>query len=357
MRTPTSVPAPDSGEQGPDPDGRGPSSQAAAQAEAAPDRDRPLAGREFYKGHGLGNDYLVVDEGAAWRLASPAIHRLCHRHEGVGSDGVILVHRSRHGPIRLRGFNPDGSEFERSGNGLRIVASHLFRTGRVGSEPFEVELGGDRIRMQVHGADGRGEYDISVHMGRAKVGAEAVHARPEIVVGEGRIAPGGDGIAELLAVLVSVGNPHCVVFGEGEPWRQLERSALDRLGPQLTAHAAFTQGINVQLARILASDRIEFLVWERGVGHTTASGTSACAVAVAAVASGRLPPGEKTLVMEGGTLRVHVNEALDVVLRGPVRAVCNGELDAGFLRMLGGGRIPRSEACTHDSATSPDEAR
>lgn len=305
------------------------------------EHDRPVAGRDFYKGHGLGNDYLVVEEGTAWRVTATAVPRLCHRNEGVGSDGVVFVHRGTQPPFRLRGFNPDGSEFERSGNGLRIVASHLFRTGRVGSEPFEVELGGDRIRMQVHGADGRGEYDISVHMGTAGVGAEAVHALPEVVVGEGRIEL--DPVGALLAVLVSVGNPHCVVFGESEPWRSLDRADLDRLGPALTAHSAFTQGINVQLARILATDRIEFQVWERGVGHTTASGTSACAVAVAAVASGRLPPGEKTLEMEGGTLRVRVDEDLGVVLRGPVRAVCDGELDAGFTRGLGGGRLPSPE--------------
>lgn len=346
------------------------------------EHDRPVAGRGFYKGHGLGNDYLVVEEGTAWRVTSAAVPRLCHRNEGVGSDGVVLVHRGTQPPFRLRGFNPDGSEFERSGNGLRIVASHLFRTGRVASDPFEVELGGDRIRMQVHGADGRGEYDISVHMGRAGVGAEAVHARPGVVIGADRLAvddahrevagrdgvgaaggsapegaggsggeddAGGEGesaaepVGQLSAVLVSIGNPHCVVFGESEPWRSLERTDLDRLGPALTTHPAFKQGINVQLARILATDRIEFLVWERGVGHTTASGTSACAVAVAAVASGRLPPGEKTLVMEGGTLRVQVDDDLGVVLRGPVRAVCDGELDAGFVRGLGGGRLPRPD--------------
>lgn len=309
------------------------------------ERDRPLAGREFYKGHGLGNDYLVVDEGTAWRLAAEAIHRLCHRNEGVGSDGVVFVHRGRHAPFRLRGFNPDGSEFERSGNGLRIAASHLFRSGRVGSEPFEVELGGDRIAMQVHGADGRGGYDISVRMGTARVGPEAVGAHPALRVDEGRIAvggaddDGGRGVDALLAVLVSVGNPHCVVFGEDTPWRSLERSDLDRLGPALATHPAFPRGINVQLARILADDRIEFLVWERGVGHTTASGTSACAVAVAAVASGRLPPGEMTLVMEGGTLRVQVDADLGVVLRGPVRAVCDGALDTGFMRTLGSGGL------------------
>jgi diaminopimelate epimerase len=301
-------------------------------------QDRPGVGRAFFRGHGLGNDYLVVEEGTAWRATAEAVSRICHRWEGVGSDGIVVLLRGEVAPFRLRMFNPDGSEFERSGNGLRIVAAHLFRSGRVASAPFEVEVGGERVTMQVHSADGRGEYDISVEMGQARLGAEGVDAPPEIGPREGRLHL--DGVPPLLAELVSVGNPHCVVFGEAEPWRVLTRVDLDRLGPALTSHPAFSRGVNVQIARILATDRIEFLVWERGVGHTTASGTSASAVAVAAVASGRLPPGEKTLVMEGGTLTVTVDADLRVVLRGPVRAVCDGELDAGFVRVLGGGRLP-----------------
>jgi diaminopimelate epimerase len=300
--------------------------------------DRPGAGRAFFKGHGLGNDYLVVEEGTAWRATPDAVSRVCHRWEGVGADGIVVVHRGGEAPFRLRMFNPDGSEFERSGNGLRILAAHLFRSGRVASEPFEVEVGGERVQMQVHSADGRGEYDVSVEMGRARLGAEAVDAPPEVGPRDGRLHLAD--LPPLVGELVSVGNPHCVVFGEAAPWTSLTRVDLDRLGPVLTSHPSFARGVNVQLARILATDRIEFLVWERGVGHTTASGTSASAVAVAAVASGRLPPGEKTLVMEGGTLTVTVDADLGVALRGPVRAVCDGELDAGFVRVLGGGRLP-----------------
>lgn len=319
-------------------------------------KDRPLGGRRFFKGHGLGNDYLVVDEGSVWRLTPGAVRGVCDRHEGAGSDGVILLHRGEAEPFRIRGFNPDGSEFERSGNGLRIVAAHLFRSGRVASDPFEVEIAGDRVRMQVHGADGRGEYDVSVEMGRALVGPDAValtpgapaaHEAPGPEAGGSRGTDPGASLPEpgrlvtpatgpLAAEFVSVGNPHCVVFGAPEPWRSLEFDALARIGGALTAHPAFGRGVNVQLARIVATDAVEVLVWERGVGHTTASGTSACAVAVAAVASGRLPPGEKTIRMEGGELRVRVGEALDVVLRGPVRAVADGELDPGFCRALSG---------------------
>jgi diaminopimelate epimerase len=309
--------------------------------------DRPLGGRGFFRGHGLGNDYLVVDEGSVWRLTPDAVRGLCDRWHGVGSDGVVLVHRGETEPFRLRGFNPDGSEFERSGNGLRVVAAHLFRSGRVGADPFFVEIGGDRVQMQVHGADGRGEYDVSVDMGMARTGDEAVgFRRVASQAPEGlpeRLAQGlPEGLIELpetgpLAVeLVSVGNPHCVIFGALEPWPALERSELERLGSAVTAHEAFANGVNVQLARITAPDTLEVMVWERGVGATSASGTSACAVAVGAVASGRVPPGEKRICMEGGDLLVHVDAQLNVVLRGPVRAICDGELDTGFCRGLTG---------------------
>lgn len=337
------------------------------------DPRRPTASPAFYKAHGLGNDYLVVEEGGGWRLDPEAVERVCHRTLGVGSDGiVVLLAPTGAGPFRLRMFNPDGSEFERSGNGLRVLASYLHRTGRVtAGRPFAVEVGGDRIGMTVHGAEG-GHYDISVEMGRAGTGPDAVQADrgmlvPVRVGGEGAGAGPGDapgtsdrpdggargamydGILEapeglrVPVLLVSVGNPHCVVFAG-----TFSRSALDSLGPALTAHPAFAAGANVQLARVVEGhgggdgpdeDRgggiVDALVWERGVGHTSASGTSACAVAVAAVRSGRLPPGRVEVRMEGGTLGVDVSEALDVVLRGPVQEVMTGELAAGFVGTLG----------------------
>jgi diaminopimelate epimerase len=296
------------------------------------ERDRPLAGRGIYKAHGLGNDYLVVEAGDAWRVSRAAVEAVCERWSGPGADGLVVVEPSGP-PFALRMFNPDGGEFERSGNGLRVLASYLHRTGRVAEEPFEVTVGGDRVRLRVHGVD-RGEYDVTADMGRARTGHEAVELDGSCVGGDGSFHHGETG--PLDAFPVSVGNPHCVVYGDPEPFASLTRAALDRIGPVLAPPGAFARGVNVQLARVLDPDTLEALVWERGVGHTSASGTSACAVAVSAVASGRVPPGEKTVRMEGGALRVGVSRELDVVLRGPVRAVFEGELDAGFVARLGG---------------------
>ncbi len=291
---------------------------------------RPRAGRRYYKAHGLGNDYLVVEAGDDWLADEAGSRAVCHRHEGAGSDGVVVL-LGRTEPFRLRMFNPDGSEFERSGNGLRVLASYLHREGLVGGDAFKVEVGGDRIGMQVHGVD-RGEYDVSVAMGRARTGADAVSLDTARLDAEGILRL--PGLGPLAAVAVSVGNPHCVIWGDPFEFSALTRAALDRLGPRVSTDGAFANGVNVQLARVLGPARLEALVWERGAGHTSASGTSACAVAVSAVATGRTPPGEKRVEMEGGSLTVAVTAELEVTLRGPVRAVCDGELDPGFLARL-----------------------
>lgn len=298
---------------------------------------RPRAGRRIYKAHGLGNDYLVVEAGDDWLADEAGSRAVCDRHEGAGSDGVVVL-LGRDRPFRLRMFNPDGSEFERSGNGLRVLASYLHREGLVADEAFEVEVGGDRVTMQVHGVE-QGEYDVSVAMGRARTGAEAVALEPRRLDDDGILRLAGSG--PLTAVGVSVGNPHCVIWGDPFEFPSLTRAALDRLGPRVSTDGAFANGVNVQLARVLAPDRIEALVWERGAGHTTASGTSACAVAVSAVTTGRVAPGEKRIEMEGGSLTVTVTAELEVTLRGPVQAVWAGELDAGLTARLAGGRPTR----------------
>ena len=292
---------------------------------------RPMVGRSWYKAHGLGNDYLVFEEGGGWRAEPEAVARLCHRHEGVGGDGLLVVLDRAAEPFALRMFNPDGSEFERSGNGLRVLAAYLHHRGRVSEDAFEVECGGDRIRMQVHSRRPDGCYDIEVEMGRARLGPGEVALDPAALDEQGRLAHPDAGRVPL--VPVSVGNPHAVVFADelGGPF---DAAALLRLGPGLATHRAFAHGANVQLVRVTPPRTIDILIWERGVGLTTASGTSACASAVAAITSGRLEPSEVEVRMEGGSFHVRVSKDLDVVLSGPVEEVASGELADGFVRSL-----------------------
>lgn len=290
-------------------------------------RDLPRAGADFYKGHGLGNDYLVFEAGDTWALTPGCIAEVCDRWRGVGADGIVLLLDSVEGrPFGLRMFNPDGSEFERSGNGLRILASHLARTGRVDTGPFDVRVGGDRLSMTVHTA-AEAEYDVSVDMGRAEVGPASVHLDPDALDAEGRmVGPDGD---RLVVVPVSIGNPHMVVFAPGGGDDELHR-----WGPYLTTHPALAHGANVQLVTSVEAGVCRPLIWERGVGRTSASGTSACAVAVAAVHQGLADPGRIGVEMEGGSLAVAVSEDRDVTLRGPVAEVCEGRLAPGLLRSL-----------------------
>ncbi len=295
--------------------------------------ERLTARPEFYRGHGLGNDYLVFEggdrAGGGWKVTPNAVRRVCDRWRGLGGDGiVVLLDRApEDGVFPLRMFNPDGSEFERSGNGLRVLASHLHRAKLVGTERFQVRSGGSVIPMTVHGLPNPGRYDISVDMGRAVVGGDAVGLRIEALDKEGRVPHPSRG--PVTFVPVSVGNPHAVVFPSG-PSDEL----LAELGPFLATHPAFPEGTNVQLAEVSGPDRIRIRIWERGVGRTSASGTSSCAAAVAAVSSGQLDPGTIFVEMEGGVLQVTVDRALGVILRGPVEEVAEGHLTPGFLMSL-----------------------
>lgn len=278
----------------------------------------PRAGASFFKAHGLGNDYLVFEEGEAWLASAREVVRVCDPHRGVGSDGIVVLLSDRSEDVfRARMFNPDGSEFERSGNGLRVLAAYLTRIAP-GRPTYRVEVGGREVELRVHGREGV-SLDVSVEMGRAETGPAAVGMDPAALDADGRL-PGPDG-APLDVVAVGVGNPHLVVASD-----DLGDAALRRVGAYLVGHPALAHGANVQLARPAAPGVLEAVVWERGVGPTSASGTSACAVAVAAVSRGWAAPSELRVEMPGGALTVTVSADFDVVLRGPVREICTGTL-------------------------------
>ena len=367
-------------------------------------RPRPGVASRFFKAHGQGNDYLVFDEGPGPALSPALVRRICSRRRGVGADGVVVVEAVAPGAeARLRMFNPDGGEFERSGNGLRIAGVYLRREGRSPRGSFPVVVGGsasggDRVVLEVDGPGADGTWDVRVEMGRADfpvgppfVAPGRVRKGGRVVLGLGRRAPPGSGPSrrepgreprrgqgaraeleavpvsvaltppvadevqharlELEAVPVAVGNPHAVIFGDG-PWGG---DAVGRLGPLVSAHEAFPEGTNVQFAWVPERGRaagdgvrataeaseeaaggpqegaVSVAIWERGVGRTESSGTSACAAAVAAVREGMLPPGPVRVEMEGGAMEVEVGADWAVRLRGPVEEVCVGELSETFL--------------------------
>jgi diaminopimelate epimerase len=270
----------------------------------------------FRKYQALGNDYLVIEA----RDLSPgpqAARRLCDRHFGVGADGVLL--RESPPSFRLRILNPDGSEAERSGNGLRIFARYLFDRGEVGDSPFRAHTVAGEVVCRV--AAGGGE--VSVEMGRASFDSRDVPvAGPPRSVLRERLVVAGEPL-EFSAV--SIGNPHCVILRQ-----VLDEAELHRLGPLVERAEIFPRRTNVQLVRVAGRDRLELLVWERGAGATLASGTSACAAAAVAHRLG-LCDAQVAVHMPGGALAVEIAPDRGLRLTGPVGFVFAGEIDPSTL--------------------------
>lgn len=259
---------------------------------------------EFVKSHGLGNDYVVVDTATFGIPLTPErVRLLCHRNLGLGSDGILEVDARERYFVKI--WNPDGSEAERSGNGLRIAAKFLAEHGYAKGDEFTVETVAGPVRTQLFREAGRVNA-VRLEMG----GAEIDRAQKTLEVGGNTLD----------VTVLSVGNPHCIVFGQ-----EMSLQRLLDLGPKIENHMRFPKRINVQLAEPISRSRVRALIWERGAGHTLASGTSSCAVAAACYDRG-LVDGHVTIEMEGGTLDIDVGADLSIVMKGPVEEVFVGTL-------------------------------
>lgn len=284
----------------------------------------------FFRGHGLGNDYLVVDPKAlTFKLTSKNIQLLCNRNWGLGSDGILALVTSKKADFGLRIFNPDGSEAEKSGNGLRIFARYLHATGKTKKKRFTVETKGGLVTVEPH-IDRHGDASaVTVDMGKATFKPAALPCT--LAVDELILQPIDAAGRSLQFTGVSVGNPHCVIFKQaGEAW---SREDLLSLGPALEHHTVFPKRTNVQLAVPTGPKEIFILIWERGAGETQASGSSSCAAASAAVRLG-LVPSPVTVKMPGGTLNIEVAPDFSLTMKGPVAEVARGTLSPSFVRAL-----------------------
>ncbi len=282
----------------------------------------------FVKGHGLGNDYIVIDQADVKSPLSPrAIRRICDRNLGVGSDGILLLVPTARADFGLRIFNPDGSEAEKSGNGLRIFAKYLWDHGHAKTPTFTVDTKGGVVECRCTVRDGRVGF-VTVEMGRATFRAPEIPMNGpdrDVVDVPLQLADG----ATLNVTAVSVGNPHCVTFVE-----RLDEAEARRLGPLIERHPAFPNRTNVQFARVHARDTVDILIWERGAGFTLASGSSSCGAASAAVRKGLCDPGPVRVRMPGGELVIDVRTDWSLRLEGPVEEVYTGTLSAEFAASL-----------------------
>lgn len=281
----------------------------------------------FAKGHGLGNDYLVFERQALpHELSDAAIVRLCDRNWGIGADGILMLVPATRAEFGLRIFNPDGSEAEKSGNGLRIFAKYLWDHGHAKSPVFTVDTKGGVVECRCVVKDGHVNV-VVVEMGRATFRAADIPldgVQGDAVRVPLRLADG----ATVTATAVNIGNPHCVVFVE-----RLDPADCRRIGPQLERHPQFPQRTNVQFARVSGTHTLDILIWERGAGYTLASGSSSCGAAAAAVRNGQCDHGRVSVQMPGGVLTVDVRPDWSLRLEGPVEEVYRGTLTDEFVEV------------------------
>lgn len=272
---------------------------------------------DFYKYHGLGNDYIVMNPKEIQKdLTNDEIKLICHRNYGVGSDGILL------GPLesdscdfKLRIFNPDGSEAEKSGNGLRIFCRYLWDHKMVGEKAFTIETLGGNVTAQVFD---NGQL-VKVEMGHVSFVSNEIPVIGKVreVLNETISIKGKD----YAFCAATVGNPHCVF-----PMDDISESLAREIGPHIEVHSNFPNRINVQLLKVLDRNNIQIEIWERGAGYTLASGSSSSAAAAVAHKLG-LCDGDITVHMPGGELEISITKDFNVFMKGPVTAVGSGTID------------------------------
>ena len=270
---------------------------------------------KFHKYHGLGNDYIVIDpEECDRELDIHTIKTLCHRNFGIGSDGILFGPETVENTFKLKIYNPDGSEAEKSGNGLRIFSRYLWDSGKVKDDPFIIRTAGGDVTAQVleNGAV------VRVAMGKVSFNAEAIPVHGEIgdVLNCKMVIRGKN----LTYCAATVGNPHCVVTSE-----PVTPETARKLGPLIEVEKRFPNRTNVQFLEVLDRNNIRIEIWERGAGYTLASGSSSSAAAAVARKLGFCDK-EITVHMPGGKLKLSFDDDFSVTMTGPVAAVCDGVL-------------------------------
>ena len=266
----------------------------------------------YFKYHALGNDYLVLDPKDASELPTEeTIVRICHRNFGLGSDGIL------YGPLQtdkadfgLRIMNPDGSEAEKSGNGLRIFARYLYDTGAVKNAPFTVDTLGGVVTCQIaESAD-----SITVDMGQVQFGGDE---QSDTKISQSLTFNG----KTQTAYIANIGNPHCVLVQNEISAKQAQED-----GAVIEVHASFPNRTNVQFLKVIDRNNIQIEIWERGAGYTLASGSSSSAAAAVAHRIG-LCDQDITVSMPGGKIAIHIDDDFAICMTGPATRVASMNFD------------------------------
>jgi len=274
---------------------------------------------KFHKYHGLGNDYIVIDPRDAKIILSKAmIKRICHRNYGIGSDGILYGPVIKDKFFELQIFNPDGSEAEKSGNGLRIFSRYLWDIGLVKSSEFTIKTKGGNVTAKVLD-EGK---TVKIEMGKISFDSGIIPVKGET----------GEVINKELTVkgktfkysAAAIGNPHCIIV-----MNDISPEIAREYGPLIENDPRFPNRTNVQFVKVLDKSHIQIEIWERGAGYTLASGSSSIAAAGTAFKTG-LCTNKITVKMQGGELKIEFDDDFNATMTGHVSAVYTGELKKEF---------------------------
>ena len=274
----------------------------------------------FTKMQTCGNDYIFL-ENFDGRITCPEslCVTFCHRHYGVGADGIILMERSETADVKMRMFNSDGSEGKMAGNALRCLGKYLYDNGFSTKGTVTVETGSGLRTVTLYTTNGK-VTSASVDMGKAALDASGLKfpiAEPQVVDYPVRIAG-----RPYRITCVDMGNPHCVVFCD-----RVDDVDIGFIGPRFEHAPYFPERTNTEFVRVVNPSTIKMRVWERGSGETMACGTGACAAVAAAVANGLCEKGRDiTVRVKGGELIVHYTDG-GVTLTGDAKLVYTGEIE------------------------------
>ena len=274
---------------------------------------------DFIKLQATGNDFVLIDARRMKRDWSALAKAMCHRNFGVGADGLLLILPSKAADFYMRMFNPDGSEAEACGNGLRCAARYAKESGLARGAEIRIETPAGIKRLQT-----RGRKSIQVAMGKPILAPSAI---PVIVgrTGARATAPVIDyplaiGKMKLKITCVSIGNPHAVCFLE----QPVDDFPLAEVGPKVERHPMFPNRVNFEIVNVISRSKLRARVWERGAGETLSCGTGACAIAVAARLK-KLTDNPVDIILPGGTLTVDWDGRGEVLLSGPAEVVFEGK--------------------------------
>ena len=269
---------------------------------------------DYYKYHALGNDYIVIDPNKMrFNLTEENIKLICHRNFGIGSDGILYGPIFVGDSIKLRILNPDGSEAEKSGNGIRIFSRYLFDAGYLKSNSFYLETLGGNVHVELLDSKAK---QIKVDMGKVTFDSTKIPVAgiPREVISEELMING----KKFTVSCLSIGNPHCVI-----PLDAISRELAEEWGPIIENDKLFPNRINVQLLKVVDRNHIKIESWERGAGYTLASGSSSCAAASAAFQLG-LVESDVNVHMPGGTISISISPDGHVHMTGSVTEVGKG---------------------------------